>query len=203
MKKLFFLACMMISVSSFAQENFNLELVSNTAVPETGNDIWGWVDSTGTEYAIMGSTSNTWIWTLEDPANPILRAQIPGDNSTWRDIKSWEDHLYVTTDSGDDGLLIIDMSMAPDSIRSHYITPPVIVQGDTTALGPCHNLYIDENGFCYLSGCRISNANKAIIMDLNQDKWTPPIVGIHGRVPNGKMLRGNRHELRRWRDSVS
>ncbi len=168
-----------------AQNNFNLEMLNNTPVGEDGNDIWGYVDGNGTEYAIMGSRTNTWIWSLEDPANPILRDQIPGDASTWRDIKSWEDHLYVTTDSGNDGLLIIDMSMAPDSIRSHYITPPIISPADTVQLGPCHNLYIDENGFCYLAGCRISFGNKAIIFDLNQDKWNPPVVGVHSRVPGG------------------
>lgn len=162
-----------------AQEDLNMSLISHIEVNENGNDIWGYVDGSGTEYAIMGSLTSTWIWSLEDPANPIERARIVGDSSIWRDIKSWQDHLYVTTDTGDDGLLVIDMSLAPDSIRFQYITPEVEAnQLDT--LAECHNLYIDENGFCYLSGCRIPGANKAIILDLNQDKWTPPIVGIHG-----------------------
>ena len=174
---LFFCA---LAVLGHSQEDFNMELVANVVLPERGNDVWGYVDGDGTEYAIMGSANNTWIWSLEDPANPIERARIPGDNSTWRDIKSWEDHLYVTTDTGDDGLLVIDMSMAPDSIRSHYITPQVTNATVDEVLGRCHNLYIDENGFCYLAGCRITGANKAIIFDLNQDKWEPPIVGIHG-----------------------
>jgi len=162
-----------------AQDNLNMTLVSQMNLGERGNDVWGYVDSNGLEYAIMGSQTNTWIWSLEDPENPIERAKISGDGSTWRDIKSWEDHLYVTADTGDDGLLIIDMSMAPDSIRSHYITPE-IQANELDTLAECHNLYIDENGFCYLAGCRIPGANKAIIFDLNQDKWSPPIVGIHG-----------------------
>jgi len=183
----------MVTGITTAQDNFNFELLNNTEVGESGNDVWGWVDGNGTEYAIMGSRTNTWIWSLEDPANPTLRSQIPGDASTWRDIKSWEDHLYVTTDSGDDGLLIVDMSQAPDSIRHQYIKPPIVsANGDSTALGPCHNLYIDENGFCYLAGCRIGYGNKAIIFDLNQDKWTPPVVGVHGNIPNGG---GYAHDL--------
>jgi choice-of-anchor B domain-containing protein len=193
MKQLYTLFFTFLSVLSVnAQDNFNLALINNTIIPEDGSDIWGWVDGNGTEYAIMGGRSNTWIWSLEDPANPIQRAQIPGDASIWRDIKSWEDHVYVTTDSGDDGLLIIDMSMAPDSISSHYITPDIIARGDTTALGPCHNLYIDEKGFCYLAGCRVGGANKAIIFDLNQDKWNPPVVGVHGDVPGAG---GYAHDL--------
>ena len=179
------LAFLAVCTFGTAQDNLNVQLISQTDLGETGNDVWGWVDSTGVEYAIMGSQNNTWVFSLEDPAAPNLRIQIPGDGSTWRDIKSWEDHLYVTTDSGNDGLLVIDMSMAPDSIRFQYINPLVIAQGDTTVLTTCHNLYIDENGFCYLAGCRAANADKAIILDLNQDKWTPPIVGAHGTVPGG------------------
>ncbi len=184
-KTLLYLGLAFMVFQAQSQDNFNIELISNVSVNERGNDVWGYVDSTGTEYAIMGSLSNTWIWSLEDPANPIERAQIPGDGSTWRDIKSWKDHLYVTADSGDDGLLVIDMSMAPDSIRFQYIKPDIIVHSDTTALGPCHNLYIDENGYCYLAGCRITGARKAIVFDLNVDKWNPPVVGMHGNVPNG------------------
>jgi len=214
------------------QENFNMESIATIELNEPGNDIWGYVDSTGLEYAVMGSRNNTRIWSLEDPSIPIERAVIPGFATTWRDIKTFEDHIYVTND-GDprDGLLVIDMSMAPDSISYEYTKPIIFVEPqevtqvildtidfttatdttfvidgldtiatnitidttynvserdtmitiqDTTLLGQCHNLFIDENGFCYLSGCRINNANKAIIFDLNQDKKNPPIVGIHG-----------------------
>lgn len=180
MRSQLLLLCVFGILNINAQDNLNIEFVSNVQVGENGNDIWGYVDGNGTEYAIMGSRANTWIWSLEDPAKPIERAKIPGDATTWRDIKSWDDHLYVTCDSGDDGLLVIDMSMAPDSIRFQYLTPGIEVDTTITQLGRCHNLYIDENGFCYLAGCRISGANKAIVLDLNQDKWTPPIVGVHG-----------------------
>ena len=162
------------------QENLNLERVGTVELTERGNDIWGFVDGDGLEYAVMGSRENTIIWSLEDPSAPIQRAMIPGGASTWRDIKSWEDHLYVTNDGSPDGLLVINMSEAPDSITFEYLTPDIAVDTDTTALGLCHNLYIDENGFCYLSGCRITGANKAIIFDLNQNRSNPPIVGIHG-----------------------
>ena len=212
------------------QENFNLERISTVELSEAGNDIWGYVDASGVEYAVMGSRTNTFIWSLEDPSNPIQRAMIPGGASTWRDIKSWDDHLYVTNDGSPDGLLIIDMSMAPDSISYEYIRPDVftiidtsfitffdttetnividttvvisgqdtilnimmdttfviesfetmVVEDNSIILGQCHNLYIDDDGFCYLSGCRINGANKAIIFDLNQSKSNPPIVGIHG-----------------------
>ena len=113
----------LFSIHGFSQDNFNFNLVSNPSTGERGNDVWGYVDEAGTEYAIMGTQTTTRIWSLEDPANPIERASIPGPAGTWRDIKSFEDHLYVTSDQGDDGLLIIDMSQAPDSISSVYWKP--------------------------------------------------------------------------------
>jgi len=177
-----------------AQKNFNLELVSNTPLDQAtdgnGNDIWGYVDSSGVEYAIMGTNMTTRIWSLEDPANPIPRATIPGANSIWRDIKTFEDHIYVTTDRGTDGLLIIDMSMAPDTITHTFWKPEIIytetimvdsMMVDTTVsetLSTCHNIYIDtDQGYAYLAGCNIS-AGGVILLDLNQDKKNPVQTGI-------------------------
>ena len=162
-----------------AQEDFNLERLAQVEYPEPGNDIWGFVASDGTEYAIVGTATNTRIYDLTDLTAPEEVLAIPGTNTVWRDMKSWEDHVYVTADRAPDGLLVIDMSEAKDTISYQYLNPQIEAQ-DTAVLGPCHNLYIDENGFMYLAGCGISGANKAIIFDLNQDKWTPPIVGIHG-----------------------
>ena len=101
--------CLM-AINGYGQENLNMELVANFSNGESGNDVWGYVDSTGLEYAVMGSRSTTNVWSLEDPANPTLRASIPGPAGVWRDIKSFEDHLYVTSDQGNSGLLIVDMS---------------------------------------------------------------------------------------------
>ncbi|MFT6333594.1 MAG: choice-of-anchor B domain-containing protein [Saprospiraceae bacterium] len=162
-----------IAMTGYGQLTFNMELVSSVDNGETGNDIWGYVDSTGVEYAIMGTRSTTKIWSLEDPANPIERASIPGPVGTWRDIKSFEDHIYVTSDQGTDGLLIIDMSGAPDTITSEYWKPDLTVGGATETLEKCHNLYIDtDQGFCYLAGCNNSRGG-ILILDLNQDKKNP------------------------------
>ncbi len=166
-----------IAMTGYGQQTFNMELVSSVDNGETGNDIWGYVDSTGVEYAVMGTRSTTKIWSLEDPANPIERASIPGPVGTWRDIKSFEDHIYVTSDQGTNGLLIIDMSNAPDIITSSYWKPDLTVSGVAESLEKCHNLYIDtEQGFCYLSGCN-NSVGGILILDLNQDKKNPVHVG--------------------------
>ena len=166
-----------IAMTGYGQLTFNMELVSSVDNGESGNDIWGYVDSTGVEYAIMGTRTTTKIWSLEDPANPIERASIPGPSGTWRDIKSFEDHIYVTSDQGTNGLLIIDMSGAPDTITSEYWKPDLTVSGSTESLNKCHNLYIDtDQGYCYLSGCN-NSVGGILILDLNQDKKNPVHVG--------------------------
>ncbi len=166
-----------VAMTGYGQLTFNMELVSSIDNGETGNDIWGYVDTSGVEYAIMGTRTRTMIWSLEDPANPIERASIPGPAGTWRDIKSFEDHIYVTSDQGTDGLLIIDMSGAPETITSEYWKPDLTVSGSTQSLNRCHNLYIDtDQGYCYLSGTNIGNRG-VLILDLNQDKKNPVHVG--------------------------
>ena len=173
--KLFILT--LLSFNAFSQENFNLELLSNVPVGEAGNDVWGYVDSLGTEYAIMGTRTTTKIWSLEDPANPIERASIPGPAGTWRDIKSFQDHIYVTSDQGDQGLLIVDMAQAPDSISFAYWKPTLEVGGSVEELEQCHNIYIDEaQGFAYLAGCNNSRGG-VLIIDLNEDLDNPVHVG--------------------------
>lgn len=162
-------------------EPLNATLIAHVPIGENGNDIWGYVDSTGTEYAIMGGASNTHIWSLEDMANPIKRAQIPGTTTIWRDMKVWNDHIYVTTDNTFsnmvyDGYLIVDMSMAPDSISYEFKKPTFDFAGEEQELGACHNIYIDEAGYAYLAGCNVGRGG-IIILDLNEDPKNPKYVG--------------------------
>jgi len=150
-------------------QDFNLELLAN--VPNTeetgeGNDIWAYIAPDNTEYAVIGHVNGTAIYDLTKPADPELVKFIPGSPSIWRDIKHFNEKVYVTTDqrNTDDGLLIIDMSMAPDSISFEFWKPIIL----DDPLETCHNLYIDEKGFLYLTGCadfRVSNlASGGVLM---------------------------------------
>ena len=160
----------------------NASLVAHVELPggEDGNDVWGYTDENGLEYAIMGGASHTYIWSLEDYENPIQRAAIEGTNTIWRDMKVWEDHIYVTTDNSQqnnnyDGLLIIDMSNAPDDITFEFQRETFDVGNGNEQLGSCHNIYIDEDGYAYLAGCNIGEGD-VIILDLS-DKDNPVFVG--------------------------
>jgi choice-of-anchor B domain-containing protein len=160
-----------------AQVNYNMTLLSNYNYQEGCNDIWGWVDSNGVEYAILGTRAATAILSLEDPANPIERAYIPGSFSTWRDMKTWGNYAYVTCDAGNDGLLIINLEHLPDSVTWEFWKPELEVNGTSGTMLRCHNLYIDENGYAYLSGCNPLNNGGVLIFDVHSTPGKPFLVG--------------------------
>lgn len=176
-----------------AQSNFNLEFIANLDQhPEGYNDIWGYVAQDGTEYAILGCVAGTSIISLENPVNPIEVEFIPGGNSIWRDMKSWGNYAYVTTDASPDGLLIINMEEAPNNITWEFWTPDLPVGGNTQTLEGCHNLYIDENGYCYISGCATLGQGGVLIFDVNTTPGTPIFVGAQDdRYSHDVYVRGD------------
>lgn len=175
-QNLLFSLLMLFGLSLTAQDNINMTLVSNVQFNENSSDIWGFVDANGIEYAIIGTATNTRIYSLENPASPIERAVVPGASSIWRDIKSWKTHIYVTTDQGTDGLVIIDMTDAPETITYDYWKPSLTVEGNTSPLERCHNIYIDEKGYAYLAGCNIANRG-VIMLDVDTDPNAPIYLG--------------------------
>jgi len=172
------------------QENFNIELVSNVQFDnDRGNDIWGYVSPDSTEYAIMGTADFTRIFDLSTPENPIEIIAIAGNpGSVHRDIKSFEEYVYVTCDQGQDGLLIVDMRMVEeDSVAFKFWKPEIM----GNALSNCHNLYIDEQGYCYLAGCSVSQG-RVLVFDLADDPWNPTYLGVVGeRYSHDVIVRNN------------
>lgn len=168
---------MMLAVTLSAQTNFNLTELANVPYTEGCNDIWGYVDADGTEYAILGTRQATAILSLADPANPVEVAYIAGSVSTWRDMKTWGDFAYVTADAGSDGLLIIDLSGLPDQVTWEFWKPDLTINGNTANMQRCHNIYIDEKGYAYLSGCNPLNNGGVIIFDVHTTPGQPVLVG--------------------------
>lgn len=158
-----------------------LELVSHLDYVSLANDIWGYTAPDGTEYALVGLRSGVSVVSLADPAHPVEIQFIPGDQSTWRDLKTWGHFAYVTTDQPgtDEGILIIDLSGLPNGVTWSNWKP--VLPGQLDSLYTCHNLWIDEDGYCYLSGCD-QNSGGPIIIDVfstpGQPKfvsYTPPV----------------------------
>ncbi len=162
---------------AIGQSDFNLELVSNVPIPSGCNDIWGFVDSNGVEYALVGTRTDTRIYDLSTPSQPIEKLIIPGTTTTWRDIKSYGNYIYSISDNTPDGLTVIDMSEAADTITyTNYFPQVNFTTGPDTVVN-AHNLYIDENGILYLCGTNVG-VGGVIFLDLNIDPEEPPVLGI-------------------------
>ena len=84
---------------------------SSASYDSEGSDIWGWRNtSTGVEYALVGLNTGFSVVELSNPQNPTEVFFIPGANTTWRDIKTWENYAYIVCDNCNDGLLIVDLN---------------------------------------------------------------------------------------------
>jgi len=175
MKILLTLSLAFLSVLGHAQLNMtlkgqiNYQQLHNTIL----NDIWGYVDEDGNEYALVGARDGVSIVSLADPENPVEIHWTPGLNSVWRDLKIFGDYAYITTEA-QVGLLIIDLTPLPDG----PIVTEVYYSG---AAGfewqAAHNLYIDEEGFCYVFGANRGNGG-VIILDVATNPLSPIEVGI-------------------------
>lgn len=160
----------------YGSADINLKKISQTDEFNQYNDIWGYVGKDGLEYAILGTTTGTVIYSLKDPKNPKRDTFIPGSTSIWRDMKSFKNHIYVTADQGNQGVLIINMENAPNKITFKYSRLPAPTPVKPGNVGNCHNLWIDEKGFMYLSGCTPQSGG-VLIYDLNTNPEEPVYVG--------------------------
>lgn len=161
---------------TISAQNLNVSLVGSLQYSEDANDIWGYADSSGVEYAIIGLRNGTSIVSLADPANPVQVGYVPGANSTWRDIKTWGQYAYVTTDVGTDGLVVIDLSNLPNGVTSTNWQPTLTVNGQSGVFNKAHNIWIDENGYAYISGANLG-VGGVMILDVHTTPGTPIYVG--------------------------
>ena len=169
-----------VALSAQFENFFNTNLIAHVNDRNIGarsyNDVWGYEDAEGREYAIMGARNGTIIYDLSDPATPEEIAFVPGTSSIWRDIKSFGNYLYVVADRGQDGLLIINMEQAPDTVTWEFWKPTLTAGLDTQVLEKCHNLYIDEQGICYISGCNL-NGGGILMFDVGSTPGSPEYIG--------------------------
>ncbi len=154
---------------SFAQ--LNMEELGKLSYSDELSDIWGYVDEAGNEYALVGTYGGLSVVDVTDPASPEEVYFGSGVSSIWRDIKTWGDYAYVSTEGGG-GIFIVDLSPLPDG----NITNTTYYSGSTYPFSTVHNLYIDENGKLYIFGSN-NGSGGAIICDLNESPMNPTELG--------------------------
>lgn len=195
MRIVVFLVISILSIPIFAQDSLNVNKLGQLPYNPTLNDVWGYADGNGNEYALVGAETGFSVVDVTDPANPVEKFFIPGATSTWRDIKTFGHHAYVVHDlfiGSADGLMIVDLdSVNQPNPRVIYHYPDFTDSTGTTTFTNAHNLYIDENGFLYAFGSNIANGG-ALIFDLNGDPENPTYVGWYNdRYLHDGMVRGD------------
>ena len=150
------------------------------------NGIWGWVDSLGNEYAIVGAASGTYFINVTNPVAPVQCDWVQGrrNNCAWREIKTYQNYCYmVSDDSSPNSFQIVDMSYLPDSVH--------VVYDSNVLFERCHTIYIEGDKLYggYVRGGSIVNASMAVfslanptnpvlLRTLNQD-YALPSGAVH------------------------
>jgi choice-of-anchor B domain-containing protein len=175
MKKIYSLL-FICSIFNFLAQDFQIDSMSrvnyNTLHNTQLNDIWGYTDELGNEYALVGARKGTSIVKITPPTNPIEVAWFPDSVSIWRDLSSWGNYAYVTTEAKA-GLFIIDMNPLPQSTptTTSFYKGPI-----TNPWQSAHTLFIDNEGFAYIFGANRGNGG-VIILDVHTDPMNPIEVG--------------------------
>jgi choice-of-anchor B domain-containing protein len=176
----------LIVIATKISAQTNVEFVSSLNPGSSSySDIWGYVDQSGNEYAILGAYNGTYIINLIDQASPRVSALIPGPQSIWRDMKVHQNYAYIVTEGrgNGQGLQIVDLSGLPN-------TATLVNTVDKYFTG-AHNIFID-NGFAFVVGTE--NGGGMHILDLSNP--TSPVQTAYYTGSNYV------HDVYVWNDTV-
>lgn len=187
---LYFLA---LSPALFSQ-NFNFQLRSKLNFPgQTLANVFGYTQD-GREYALVGGSQGLIIVDVTEPDAPVQIIQVPGPDNLWKEIKTYQNFCYVTTEGGG-GLQVIDLTNLPaDNLTWYNYTGDGDIIG---ALNTIHALHVDTTlGYLYLYGSNLFNGG-AVVLDIHTDPYNPKYVGkfselgyLHDGYANNDTLFG-------------
>jgi len=95
--------------------------------PASAANVWGFVDlNDNREYAVIGLSNGTAVVDVTNPANPREVATIAGRNSSWRELKIYQEFhaptnrfrafAYVTTEASGAGVQVINLGGLPNTV---------------------------------------------------------------------------------------
>ena len=159
----------------YSQVNLNMALQDSLDYSVGVNDVCGWVDPEGREYALVGLNTGVSIVSIDD--TPITEvAFVPGQNNTWRDINTFGHYAYVTSEARI-GLLIIDLQYLPDSVQTYVWKDSIPTPTGNKPFEKAHTLWIDEYGIAYLNGSNLNNGG-VVLIDVASNPTDPVFLGF-------------------------
>lgn len=151
-------------------QNVNVTHRSTMTFPDQNlANIWGYT-ANGNEYALVGAEDGMVIVDVTDPDDPQEIVQIPGPNSFWREIKTYQHYAYVVSEGGG-GIQVVNLSNLPSTNLSYQsVYPGGITKG--------HALHVDETkGYLYVYGSNLQGG-KAAVFNLNTNPYSPSYVNF-------------------------
>jgi choice-of-anchor B domain-containing protein len=178
--------------NSAATRAFNMRLEAQlnlaTLGATAGSGNWGYTAPDGRRFALTGLNTGLSIVDVTNPASPRSVGLISGPSSSWREVKTYRQYAYVTTEARPHGVDIIDLS-DPDR--------PVKVRTWDTTLSSAHSIWIDvDKGLAFVNGTRTATgqSNGMRILSLEPDPTNPREVGsysnsyVHDSYSRGNVL---------------
>ena len=156
--------------------------MTNTELMGTGaNDVWGWEDPvTGIEYALIGERQGLAIVDLSDPFAPFLAAfmETQTSSSSWRDMKVYEDFVYVVSEANGHGLQVLDLTQLRELTAYPVILDPTTFVG---SFSDAHNVIVDEeSAMLYVVGSNLASGG-LVAFDISNPS-NPLLVGDYGEA---------------------
>lgn len=148
---------------------------------------WGYTSPGGRRFALTGTSVGLSIVEVSDPARPRNIGLISGPGSGWREVKTYGEYVYVTTEAPH-GLDIVDLR-DPDR--------PVLVRTWNQTFASAHSLWIDEaRGLLFANGTRDATGTSQgmRVLDLTRNPENPTDLGgftafyIHDAYSAGNRL---------------
>jgi choice-of-anchor B domain-containing protein len=141
--------------------------------PRSLSGCWHHVDSSGGEWALVGTSTGLSIVDLSDPTFPEERFLVPGIMNNWREVRTWDGFAYVGSEAALSGITIVDLRQLPDTVYSK------VWRGDgayDSLIVKSHTVQT-KDGYLYIFG-GIGSIEGALIADL-ADPWNPKVVGLY------------------------
>ncbi len=166
---------LLLNSTLLLSQNKNMALRSvKTYFGRTCANIGGyWAN--GKEYALVCLSNGLSIVNVTNPDSIFEVSFVNGPTSLWREVKTYKNYAFVTTEAQNSGLQIINLQNLPASnLTSKFVTDFYPLAG--CSLGAKHSLHIDTlAGFAYLFGGAC--ANGALVLDLKPDAYNPIYAG--------------------------
>lgn len=189
MQNTLLLMCVMLCAHlATAQDSLNMTLLArwdddSLPIASPGNlntqysGCWG-MALDGREYAIIGGARHVLVFDVTDPTQPRRIAQFEGQtNTVWREFKSYQGRFYAVSDATNEGMMILDMRQAPDTvIRTYY---------SNTLFSRSHTITLDTtSGRIYLNGTNVQG-NGLVILDVKTNPDNPTLLSRINLDANG------------------